>query len=60
MANKAGAVALNMVKKVVNPIVDGYVREIIEIFASELNKLYSGQFKEISLEVLDNLAEEVV
>ena len=37
---------------VANTYVDVYVVDIIEIFANELNKLYSGQLKQFSVKDL--------
>ena len=46
---------------IANPRVDVYAREIIEIFAIELNKLYSGQLKEKTVRSLSQISlEEVV
>ena len=39
---------------VANTYIDVYVKEIIEIFANELNKLYSGQFKKTPVKDLSD------
>ncbi len=50
IVDKAKGVAIG----VANTYLDVYVKEIIEIFANELNKLYSGQFKKTPVKDLSD------
>lgn len=50
--------AIDKAKDLGNSKIDSYVREIIVIFAEELNKLYSGQLKGLTVKALSQSFQE--